>query len=98
MEYSVVNVKSRSNIQFRDEEMDPFEEEILGNITGAVNQRYSTLYWAAGIQLGRTDRPNLLFEVFLPSLFLTKDNFALIDVDYYEGFRLAVQLPLPNNR
>lgn len=94
-EYSIVNLKSGSDIMFRDAEMDPYREEILGSISGAVNSRFSTLYGAVGMKLGREDMPNLLFEVFLPSLILTKDNFALIDVDYFEGFRLAMQIPLP---
>jgi hypothetical protein len=94
VEYSVVNLKSGTDIQFRDAEMEPYENEILGNISGDVNKRYSTLYGAVGIQLGREDRPNLMFEVYLPSLFLTRNNFALIDVDYYEGFRLAAKVPL----
>lgn len=94
IEYSIVNLKSGSEIVFRDEGMDPFKEEILGSISGVVNKRYSTLYATVGMKLGREDAPNLMFEVYLPSLFLTKDNFALIDVDYFEGFKLAVQIPL----
>lgn len=94
-EYSIVNLKSGSDIMFRDAEMDPYRDEILGSISGEANRRFSTLYGTVGMKLGREDMPNLLFEVFLPSLILTKNNFALIDVDYFEGFRLAVQIPLP---
>lgn len=98
IEYSVVNLKSGTDIQFRDVEMEPFKEGVMGSISDAANRRYSTFYSAVGIRVGPDDRPNFNLEVFLPSFFLTNDNFSLIDVDYYEGFKLSVQFPVNNNK
>jgi hypothetical protein len=98
VEYSVLNVKSAADIEFQDELMDSYEEEILGALSGSANRHYSTFYSAIGLKFGQEDRPNFLLEIYLPSFFLTENNFELIDVDYYQGFKLSIQFPVNYNK
>lgn len=95
-EYSVVNFRSGAAIDFQDENMDIHEKAILGNISGAPNRQYATFYSSIGIKIGQQNGPNYLFEAFLPSFFLTKNNFSLIDVDYFAGFKLSIQFQVKN--
>jgi hypothetical protein len=93
-EYSVISFNQGSDIIFQNETMEAYEESILNNISGAVNKRFSTFYTAIGFKFGKENMPNLMFEISLPSLFLTENNFTLVDSDYYQGFKLAIQFPL----
>ncbi len=93
-EFSRFNLKKKTNIIFQDEDMNVHEDMILSYITEPTNKFYSTLYASVGLQIGNENKPNFLFEVFLPSYYLSKNNFALIDEGGFEGFRFSLQFPL----
>jgi len=99
VEYSVICFKKAADISFREEGMNVNKDVILGRISSPVNRNFSTFYSSVGMKLGKEEnKVNFIIEVMLPSLLLSKNNFYFIDVDYIEGFRLSVQLPLNNNK
>lgn len=92
-EFSKFNLKKSTNIDFQDESMEIHQDIILNDISAATNKLYSTLYGSIGLKLGQENKPNYIFEVFLPSFFLTRNNFTLTNVDHFEGFKFSVQFP-----
>lgn len=98
LEYSIISLKNEADISFQDDNMDVNKGEILKRITDPINKNYATFYSALGLKLGKEGKPNYTFEVLFPSIFLTKNNFYLVDVDYFEGFRLSIQFPVKNNK
>lgn len=98
LEYSVVTLKRAVDISFHNEQMDMHKDEVLESIAGPENRNYSTFYGALGMKIGREDKINYSFEIMLPSVPLIRNNYSLIDVEYIEGFRLSIQLPLRNNK
>lgn len=93
IEFSGINLKKGTDIVFQDKAMEVNQDIILAGLGEANNTFYSALYGSIGLKLGRDGKPNYMFEVFLPSLFLTKNNFILSEVDYFEGFKVSVQFP-----
>jgi len=93
-EFSLLNLRKGTNIDFLDNSMDIHQADILNSIGMTTKKLYSTLYGSVGLKLGQQDKPNYIIEVFLPSFILTRNNFALIDVDYFEGFKFSVQIPI----
>lgn len=93
-ELSLLNLKHDTHIDFQDDAMNVYGDDILENISSRANEFYSTLYASAGVKFGREDRVNYIIEAFLPSFYLSKDNFSLTEVDYFEGFKLSVQFPV----
>lgn len=98
LEYSIINLKKGTDIMFQDENMNAHKDLILNRISSPTGRSYSTFYSSAGLKLGKEGKPNYAFDVMLPSLLLTKNNFYLIDVDSFGGFRLSVQFPIKNNK
>lgn len=98
IEYSIIRLRNATDIEFQNDDMDAQKDVILGNIAGTANKNYSTFYGSIGIKLGKDNKPNYLFEVLLPSFFLTDSNFSLIDVNYFAGCKLAVQFPVKNHK
>jgi hypothetical protein len=96
IEYSIISLRQKTDITFRDDNMNAYKDEVLGNISGSANKNFSTFYSSVGFKLGKEGRPNYMFEVLLPSFFLTGNNFSLIDADYFSGFRLSVQFQVNN--
>ncbi len=93
-EVSIMNILSERNIGFREEPMEVYEDEILDQIGNSPDKFYSSLYAAIGLKIANPGRPEYVFEVFLPSPFLSKDNFVLTRVDYYSGFKFSIHFPL----
>ncbi|MBN2350756.1 MAG: hypothetical protein JXJ22_18100 [Bacteroidales bacterium] len=91
IEFSNFNLKKETDINFQEKTMESYQDEILDNIGISSNNFYSTLYGSVGFLLGKENKTNYIFEVFLPSLFLSRNNFALTEVDYYAGFKFSVQ-------
>jgi hypothetical protein len=98
LEYSMISLKNEVNISFQDDDMEVNKDAILENITYPINKNYSTFYSAIGLKLGQEGKTNYTLEVLFPSFFLTKNNFYLVDVAYFEGFRLSIQFPVKNNK
>jgi len=97
LEYSVICFKKAADITFREEIMNPQKDVVLENISGPVNRNFSAFYSSIGVKFGKEDKLNYTIELMLPSFLLTENNFYFIDIDYLEGFRLSVQLPLKSN-
>lgn len=98
LEYSMISLKNEANIYFQDENMEVNKDAILERITDPINKNYSTFYSAVGLKLGQEGKINYNLEVLFPSFFLTKNNFYLVDVEYFEGFKLSIQFPVKNNK
>jgi hypothetical protein len=93
-EFSLFNIKKSTHITFQDDGMNAQENVILDKIGLSTNKFCSTLYASVGLKLGKVNKPNYMFEIFLPSVFLTKNNFSLTNVDYFDGFKFSVQFPV----
>ena len=78
----------------QEESMETYRDEVLNNIGISPNDFFSSLYASGGISYGRDDGRKLLLDVFLPSLILSKDNFALTEMTYFDSFRLSIQFPI----
>ena len=98
IEYTMIRFGKGTDIKFQNDDMDDYKDAILGSISGSPNKNYSTFYSSIGIKIGQEGKSNYMFEVLLPSFFLTVNNFALIDTDYFEGFKLAILFPIKNNK
>lgn len=93
-EFSFINILKETTIDFQESAMGAYQNEIIDNLGITTGNFYSSLYGSIGISIGNPNKTRYAAEVFLPSLFLTKDNFTLTDVERYEGFRLSIQVPL----
>jgi hypothetical protein len=93
-EVSRFNLKKGVDINFQDNTMEIHQELILNSIGVSTNKLYSTFYGSIGLKIGQEYKPNYLFEIFLPSVFNTRHNFALTNIDYFEGFKFSVQFPV----
>jgi hypothetical protein len=95
-EFSKFIFMKKTNINFQENNMEMNEEAILNNIGAISNNLYSTLYGSIGVKIGKETKRNYIFEFFLPSYFLSKKNFSLIDVDSFTGFKFSMQFPINN--
>lgn len=95
-EFSVINLQQNVNINFQDNAMELNEDLILSSISKPSNKFRSTLYASLGVCLGKQGKVNYMFEVFLPSPYLTKNNFSFTEVDAFDGFKLSVKVPIKN--
>ncbi|MFW5877985.1 MAG: hypothetical protein ACOCUP_02615 [bacterium] len=93
-EVSIMNILSERNIGFREETMEAFEDEVLGQIGNSPGKFYSSLYASIGLKMSKPGRPEYVIELFLPSPFLSKNNFVLTKVDYYSGFKFSIHFPI----
>lgn len=92
-EISILNLKKSSNIDFSEKSMEVHQDLILGTFGEHTNKVYSSLFGSVGLKYGKVNKPNYLFEVFLPSIIMTSNYFTIMDVDYFEGFKLSIQFP-----
>lgn len=93
-EFTILDIKKDSNIEFQDAAMNVFESNILSQIKDKDNTYYSTLYGSVGFDCPIINRASLTFEVFLPSFVLSDNIFELTDVSHIEGFKFSVLIPL----
>lgn len=98
VEYSIANLKNKTDIKFQNEAMNVHKDEILGKVSSPTSANYSTFYSSVGCSLGQEGKTNYSIEIFLPSTFLTRNNFSLIDTDYFAGFKISLQFPVKNNK
>ena len=98
IEYSVISLKRGVDIKFQNDDMNMHEAAILAGISRPSNKNYSVFYSSIGIKLGQEGKLNYSLEILLPSFFMTKNNLSLLDLDYFEGFKLSVQFPVNKNK
>lgn len=95
-DFSILNIEKDTDIIFQDNAMEVNQDLILSSISEASNKFHSTLYATIGLSLGKVGRANYMFELFLPSLFLSNNNFTLTKVNTFDGFKLSVKIPIKN--
>ncbi len=94
IEFSILNPVKKTDIDFQEASMEAYQDEVLSNITVQPDNFYAAFYSSVGIAIGKKDKPHYIFEVFLPSPLLSKNNFALTEVNSFTGFKFSVQIPL----
>lgn len=94
VEFSLLNIKHATDIDFHNEEMEIQKEVILSVLADTPDKFYSTLYGSLGLMYTQEDKPNFVFEIILPVHFNTKNNFAFTKIDNMAGFKFSVQFPV----
>lgn len=94
IEFSLLNIKHATGIDFHNKEMEIQKEAILSVLSGTPDKFYSTLYGSLGLMYTQEDKPNFMFEVVLPVHFITKNNFAFTEIDNMAGIKFSVQFPV----
>lgn len=94
VEFSLLNIKHATDIDFHNEEMEIQKEVILSVLADTPDKFYSTLYGSLGLMYTQEDKPNFIFEIILPVHFITKNNFAFTEIDNMAGFKFSVQIPV----
>lgn len=92
-ELSVMSPDAEIDLEFYDSQMKVFKNEVAAGLTDDTNSFYSSFYGAVGITFGQKDKLNYSMEVFIPSPYLTDNNFMLSTVDFYSGFKFSLQMP-----
>jgi len=87
-------LNSKTDIQFLNEPMETYQNEILENVGVTPNPIYSSVYSSIGIKIGKRNRVNYNFEIFLPSYIRTPDNSSIVVPNSYSGFQFSVQVPV----
>ena len=82
------------NIQFYNEEMNPYKQDLIHQAGISPNSIYSTFYSGIGIRFGKKNKVKYNMELVLPSYILTSTNSSLMDPRFYTGFKFIVQFPL----
>jgi len=95
-EISFLNISPKTTIELQETSMEQYESQIIDNVIRETDKYYSTLYSSIGVNVGKPDKPKFIFEVFLPSYYLTKNNFALMnEVNHYKGgVKFSIQFPI----
>jgi hypothetical protein len=93
-DFSWLNTGRSTSINFHDNDMNIHHDEILKDFVVPANKHYSTLYWSVGVRAGREGSVNYSLEAFLPSRFLTGNNFTLTEADNFQGVVFSIQVPV----
>jgi hypothetical protein len=93
-EFSYKRLSESTSIDFFENHMKVHHDTILNSLGLSTGKHYSTLYSSAGLKLGKHGHPNFLIEVFMPSYFLTRNNFNLTESNYFEGVKFSLQIPV----
>ncbi|MFO7722100.1 MAG: hypothetical protein R6V49_02655 [Bacteroidales bacterium] len=88
------NIHNQTDIQFQDPSMEAYEDDVRAGFSSTVKNYSSTLYWALGCSINGKNSGGVTIEVMLPSLYLSKENFQLIEINQFSGLRATIQLPL----
>lgn len=89
-DFSIANLKQNTDINFQNSEMNAHKDLILSYFGKPSGKMFSSLYGSVGLKYIREDRLRFMFEVFLPSVVLTKNNFTLINADTYSGVKFSI--------
>ncbi len=93
-EFYKLGIDQEFDIEFDQDLMNEYKTDVIAAIDNNLNNSYSTFYASLGIKIGDINKPNLMFEFILPGFILTDENFALMDSDFFGGFRIALQIPI----
>lgn len=89
-----IRLNTNTKINFVNDNMNEFHDQILDAVGIEVNRYYSTWENAIGFSYKDNTLFNYRFELLLPSYQLTKNNSSLVNGNRYTGFRLSLQLPI----
>lgn len=89
-----LKISSSTNIQFVNETMNPYEQQVLDYVGIKTNNYFSGWNNSVGVTYGSKDKLRYSLEMLLPSFVLSQNNSTLVDTDMYTGFRLSLQLPV----
>ena len=89
---------NKTDIQFYNASMEPYEQDIIRNTGITTNSIYSSFYSSVGMRFGKEDKIKYNLEILFPSTFLTTNNSALIVPDFYTGFKLSVLFPMKKSK
>ncbi len=92
-DFSLTNLKHSTDVSFHNEDMKTEKNAVKKSFHRETDDLYATAYAALGFKFGKPDKINYMFEIFLPSLYLTNNNFVLTDAEYYSGLRFSLQYP-----
>jgi hypothetical protein len=98
IEAGILNFGKRIDIDFRESGMNSSRDIVLSSIDTPDEKGYALMYATIGMQIGKEEKPKLNIEFLLPSSFLSKNNFDLIDVNYIDGFKISSEIPLIRTR
>lgn len=96
-EFSLLNIVKTTGIDFQEKDMEIYKNDILDIISISTNNFYSSLYGTAGLSYGKENKTSYQIEFFLPSIFISQDNFSLTEVKNYTGFKFSIEFPLNKN-
>jgi hypothetical protein len=99
-EMGFLNLNHRTEIELQEADMEPYKNQILESVIRDTDKYYATVYSSIGTKVGKPDKLNFMFEAFLPSFYLTKNNFALMDEvsRYMGGVKFSLQFPVLNSK
>jgi hypothetical protein len=98
VEAGILNLKNERSIDFSEESMNARTAEVMAGLPPPAGNSYATFYTAICFNAGWEGKPNYSLEILLPSAFLTKNYFSLIETDYFAGVKLSMQLPLKTSK
>jgi len=93
-EFSAFMIKNETTIDFQQSNMKVYEKEILKSMGATSGDFYSSFYSSLGLKVGKPNKTNLVLEVFLPSFYMSDNNFSLMHVRNYGGLKGSLQFSL----
>lgn len=86
-------LNTNTSIDFKDNAMDIYKQDIIGDLDIRSNTYYSVLYNSVGVNIDTLKKLKLNIELLLPSFFLTSNNSTLVNMDEFSGIQFSVNLP-----
>jgi hypothetical protein len=86
-------VSSQTHMDFFNKAMDVYEKEAVKTIEDPWKS-YTCIYVAAGLKIGRNNKPGFNLEVNAPSFIMYNKNKSLVEPMAGIGVQLGLQLPL----
>lgn len=88
-------VSHLTDIEFENPDMEPLEDEVAGSFNAPLSTFCTSLYTSLGLTITGENKPGVTFEVVLPSVFISQNNFNLADVTrMHTGIRASFHLPV----
>jgi hypothetical protein len=87
-----IRVSNKVNIHFLDASMEKYEDKAAGIIEDPWSV-YSTLYVAAGLKIGKENKPNACIEAHAPAFILADFHNSFVTPEFGGGIQLNVCIP-----
>ncbi len=86
------HIDTKSNVMFLNDEMEIYEIDVI-NKFDSPNNFFSSLYFSAGIKLGKDDQINLNAEAIFLSTIISNNNSVINKPIVGGGFQINIQMP-----